>query len=280
MKYENFISKLGFCDEELSALAEADAKCSDVISEAREFYDKGDEAFGEYVASLSEKRGIEVNMLTLYIYLRFCENTYEICRSRNISDDDFLEMMECWKIVSDITRERTGHYGVAQAVYRSWQRRFVDATIFRLGRLEFETISSLWSFEVDGIEVREGDPCISVHIPRKDKFDEASCEASYARAREFFKKHYNLENVVFVCQSWLMDPWLEECLKLDSTILNFQKKYKILEVEDKADVAIGWIFGKKCEDINDYPEDTTIRRAAKKKLLAGERIGTALGARL
>ena len=77
-----------------------------------------------------------------------------------------------------------------------------------------------------------------------------------------------------------MDPWLEECLSENSTILRFQRKYKILEVSDNADSAVGWIFGKKLDDINDYAEDTTIRRAAKKKLLNGERIGTALGARL
>ena len=281
MKYDDFIGRLGFCGEELSLLAEAREKCSEeTLSEARTFYDKGDEAFGGYLTALSEKLGVDVNILTLYIYLRFSENTYELCKAHGISDEDFLEMMTCWKIVSDICRERTGGYGVAQAVYRSWQRRFVDATIFKLGRLEFETVTSKWNFEVGGIEVREGDPVISVHIPRKAGFDEAACEASYERARKFFKKHYGLSSVVFICESWLIDPWLEECLSDDSTILNFQRKYKKLEVSDAPDIAIGWIFGKKLDNINDYPEDTTIRRAAKRKLLAGERIGVALGARL
>ncbi len=281
MKYDDFIGKLGFCEEEISLLADAREKCSEeTLSEARTFYDKGDEAFGEYLAALSEKLGVDINILTLYIYLRFSENTYKLFKAHGISDEDFFESMACWKIVSDITFERTGHYGVAQTVYRSWQRRCVDATIFRLGRLEFETIPSRWNFEVDGVTLREGETCISVHIPRKDKFDEASCEAAYERARKFFKKHFNMDKVVFICHSWLMDPWLCDTLPETSTIVNFQKKYKIIEVDDNVNSAIGWIFGKKPDDINDYPEDTTIRRAAKKKLLAGERIGTALGARL
>ena len=280
MNYENFLNELDLNNDELALLSTAHSKCLNDVVQAREYYDKGDEAFGEYLATLSEKKGIDVNILNLYLYLRFCENTYEICASRGISDEDFLEMMSCWRIVSDICYERTGHYGVAQAVYRSWQRRFVNATIFRLGRLEFETIASQWDFEVGGISIKKGDTCISVHIPRNDSFDEEACEAAYERARIFFRKHFGLENVVFVCESWLMDPWLEECLKESSTILSFQKKFKILEVADRPDIAIGWIFGKKLDDINDYAEDTSIRRAAKKKLLAGERIGTALGARL
>ena len=281
MKYDDFIGKLGFCEEEMSLLSYAQKKCpAEIISEARTFYNKGDEAFGEYLISLSERLGVDINILNLHIYLCFTENTYELCKARGISDENFLEAMSCWKIVSDICHERTGGYGVAQAVYRSWQRRFVDATIFRLGRLEFETVASTLNFEIDGIEIREGDPVISVHIPRKDRFDEASCEAAYERARKFFKKHFDMDKIVFICHSWLMDPWLCDALAETSTIVNFQKKYKILEVDDNAASAIGWIFGKKLDDINDYPEDTTIRRAAKRKLLAGERIGTALGARL
>lgn len=280
MKYEDFLPNLGFCEEELSLLAEADEKCRGDVSQARKVYDEGDEAFAEYLIKLSEAREIDINILNLYLYLRFSEDTYKIFKAHGISDEDFFESMACWKIVSDITFERTGHYGVAQTTYRSWQRRCVNATIFRLGRLEFETITSRWNVDADGITLREGEPCLSVHIPRRDKFDEASCEAAYDRARKFFKKHFNMDKIVFLCHSWLMDPWLCEALSETSTIVNFQKKYTIFEVDDNADSAIGWIFGKKLDNIEDYAEDTTIRRAAKKKLLSGERIGTAYGARL
>jgi len=280
MKYEELLPKLGFCDEELSLLAEADKKCCGDVAAARKAYDEGDEVFGEYLETLSEQRGINVNILNLYLYLRFSEDTYKLFKARGISDEDFLESMACWKVISDICRERTGSFGVAQVTYRSWQRRCVDATIFRLGRLEFETIPSRWNFEVDGVTIQEGETCISVHIPRKDKFDEASCEAAYERARKFFKKHFNMDKIVFICHSWLMDPWLCDILSEASTIVNFQKKYKLLEVYDNVNSAIGWIFGKKLDNIEDYAEDTTIRRGAKKRLLAGERIGTALGARL
>lgn len=280
MKYEDFLPNLGFCEEELSLLAEADEKCRGDVSQARKVYDEGDEAFAEYLETLSEQRGVNINILNLYLYLRFSENTYKIFKAHGISDEDFFESMACWKIISDICRERTGSFGVAQVTYRSWQRRCVDATIFRLGRLEFETIPSRWNFEVDGVTIQEGETCISVHIPRKDKFDEASCEAAYERARKFFKKHFNMDKIVFICHSWLMDPWLCDILSEASTIVNFQKKYKLLEVYDNVNSAIGWIFGKKLDNIEDYAEDTTIRREAKKRLLAGERIGTALGARL
>ena len=139
--------------------------------------------------------------------------------------------------------------------------------------------------EVDGKSVKEGETCISVHIPRFDSFEEEACEASYARAREFFKKFYNMDNIIFICHSWMLYPWLCEVLRETSTIARFQKKFKIIQV-DESDAGIGWIFGsgaglgKKVESIEEYPEDNSLRRAAKQRLREGKKLGAGLGARL
>ena len=280
MTYEEIISRLDFRGGELPILSELHKKYGPQRKLAWKKYSEGDEAFLAFLEECERERGTEMGYLVLYFYLLFGEHTYEICKKRGIPEKNFIWLMSAYPAVSIINHGQTGKYGLGLPIYRSFMRRYVEAVIFFLVRLEFEVISSPLDFELEGRKIKKGETVLNVHIPRDMPLTEELCEESYRQAKEFFRRHFDIVDPVFVCESWLCDPWLEECLKESSSILNFQRKFKILETTDDADDAIGWIFGKKLDNINDYPEDTTIRRAAKRKLLAGERIGTALGARL
>ena len=289
MKYEEYVNEIGFTDEELKLITDIDKKCRndfpEELSLARENYDKGDEAFAEYLFAFADKAGIPVNTLNVYLYLRLMEDTYKEYERRGIGRDIFIENIKGFPVVSRLPLDVGQDFGFPQPVYRSWFRRNLDCTIYRLGRLEFELVAAPCDIEVDGKSVKEGETCISVHIPRFDSFEEEACEESYARAREFFKKYYNMDNIIFICHSWMLYPWLCEVLRETSTIARFQKKFKIIQV-DETDVGIGWIFGsgaglgKKVESIEDYPEDNSLRRAAKQRLREGKKLGAGLGARL
>ena len=280
MTYEEIISRLEFKGGELPILSEIHNKYSAKRTVAWEKYLAGDESFREYLEVCSKESGFSVGMLNLYFYILFGEHTYGICKSRDIPEENFFGIMNVYPAVSILNFGKAEEYGFSLPIYRSFLRHYVDAEIFFFVRLEFELCPSPLDFEIEGRKIKKGDTVLNVHIPRDMPFTEELCEESYEKAREFFARHFGLENPVFICHSWMCDPWLEECLSESSTILNFQKKYTILQTDDDSDDAIGWIFGNKLDDINDYAEDTSIRRAAKKKLLAGERIGTALGARL
>ena len=89
-----------------------------------------------------------------------------------------------------------------------------------------------------------------------------------------------METPVFYCASWLLQPWLPDALPETSRIVKFQSKYQILDfVDDPEDVTL-WVFPQKCENIEDYPEDTSVRRAVKNRLRRGEVIGYGAGVRL
>ena len=289
MKYEEYVTQLGFTPEEFKIVSDIDEKCrneyAEELSRARSEYDKGDEAFAEYLFAFADKSGIPVNTLNLYLYLRLMEDTYKEYEKRGIGKDIFIENIKGFPVVSRLPLDVGQEFGFPQPVYRSWFRRNLDCTIYRLGRLEFELVQAPCDMEVDGKSVKEGEMCISVHIPRFDSFEEEACEASYARAREFFKKYYNMDNIIFMCHSWMLYPWLCEVLRETSTIARFQKKFKIIQV-DETDAGIGWIFGsgaglgKKVESVEDYPEDNSLRRAAKQRLRESKKLGAGIGIRL
>lgn len=286
MKYEEYITQLGFNDDELKILSDIDEKCRneffEELSLAREEYYKGDEAFAEYLFEFAEKASIPVNTLNLYIYLRLLEDTYKEYQKRGIGADIFIETMRCFSVVSRLPLSLGQELGFTKT-YRSWYRLNLACKIYCLGRLEFEIAEAMCDMEIDGRSLKKGETCIAVHIPRFENFSEDACEESYERARAFFKKYYGMDNIIFYCGSWLLYPWLCEVLPETSTIVKFQKKFKIFEVIE-SNGGEAWIFGSGMDyesgSIEDYPEDTSLRRAAKQRLREGKNLGVALGIRL
>ena len=243
-------------------------------------YEKGDTEFGDCITEFAEREEISVEVLNLYLYIRLVEKTLEEYHTRGM-DEEIL-----YATLKDIPEKclenfnKTGIYGIPQNIYRRWFRRYFGCEIFRLGRLQFQIVDSIYDVEADNITVSKGDTVLSVHIPAGGRLNEEDCEASYSLAREFFKKHFDMETPVFFCYSWLLQPWLSEALPEESLIIRFQSKYKIIDfVNDPGDMLL-WVFPQLCEKIEDYPEDTTLRRATKERLIRGDIIGYGSGVRL
>ena len=261
----------------------ADPRFAETLAGAFQAFDDGDEAFALYLEKFAQQEQLPVEVLNLYIYLRLCKRAMEGCRSKGIADDVFYETAQDLALASRYLQERTGIYGISQKPHRNWLRLLLTNRIYRLGRLQFELYESKYDVQLGDVKVSVGDPCLSVHIPRYASFSEELCEASYARAREFFNTYYGMETCIFFCGSWLLHPWLKDSLKPDSTIVNFQSKYKIVakfETDNELLNIAKNIFLHICENPEDYPEDTSLRRIYKENLRNGVAMGTARGYRL
>ncbi|MFR5059172.1 acyltransferase domain-containing protein [Faecalimonas umbilicata] len=151
--------------------------------------------------------------------------------SRRVYRDTFYDLTlwceNCYKAY--------GEYGIAQY---DWFCRHLDMSLFRLGRLEFERIPSLWEIQTDGISVHKGDPVISVHIPQGEKLELDACLDSFRQAEQFWK-----EKQVYLCHSWLLYPGLKEIMKPESNILQFQTLFHIVAVDFEGREAEERIFG-------------------------------------
>ena len=195
------------------------------------------------------------------VYDRYCEQGI----SRRVYRDTFYDLTlwceNCYKAY--------GEYGIAQY---DWFCRHLDMSLFRLGRLEFERIPSLWEIQTDGISVHKGDPVISVHIPQGEKLELDACLDSFRQAEQFWK-----EKQVYLCHSWLLYPGLKEIMKPESNILQFQTLFHIVAVDFEGREAEERIFGELETDPRSYAEDTSLQRAARKYLLSGEKLGSGLG---
>ena len=285
MTLEQIFDRIGLCEIGRECYYTIQKNCADEafeqsINEAIEAFYTGRVVYSEYIAPFAERVNIHENTLTFFICARLLERLYAEYAELGIEDSVFFATMASFPAMCATNYQITGVYGVRNSLYY-WVRKFYMHTLFRLGSLQFEIAKSRVTAQCEGGELVEGGPCIKVHIPSGCDFSDEACEASYAWAREFFPKYFGLP-CVFYCGSWLLHPWISECMPSTSKIVQFQKKFKILECmetpEEVAYVAY-WVFGKTMENIDDYPENTSMQRAAKARMKAGLPMGRARGMR-
>ena len=278
MNYSEYLERLTFTEQGKALFSELHEKLAPQLSAARAAYDAGDAAFGEYVSALSAESDFSPEQLTFYLYVRFSETTLARFRALGIPEAVFYSTTADFARNCERNDELYGVYGIRQPVYRAWFRRNLEPCIFRLGRLEFEMIAS--PEEASEFGLTRGGTAISVHIPKGDGLSEEECESAYNLARGFFARYFGIESCLFVCQSWLLHPWLRAVLPKGSGIIKFQKKFTLLKVVTDYEDVKNWVFpGYEGVPIDELPQNTSLRRAVIEHIKGQKEIGCAFGIR-
>lgn len=283
MNYNLFLDRLTFSQKGKDLFFEIHRKAtqdsfSKMLSGAFDAYDSGDECFGKYIKEFSEQCDIPPEQITFYIYILLSEKTLDQYKSRSISEDIFYSSLADLARNCERTDELYGVYGIQQEIYRCWFRLNFDLRLFRLGRLEFDIREC--PEDVPDYGVKAGDTVLGVHIPKGENLLDDECEASYKEARCFFKKYFNMENILFTCASWLMHPWLNDVLPKSSSIVIFQSKFNLFKIETHYPTLINWLFpGCEKKTLDELPQKTSLQRAAVKRMKNREAAGYAIGIR-
>lgn len=287
MDFELLFDRIGFAEIGRESFRQIHRRTADAgfvkrLQYAFAEYEKGDAEFAAYLEDFAQHEQITAEILNMYIYIRKCEQAFMRFREKGIDDEVFYASASAFTVCGEWLLKREGIYGISRSPHRAWMRHFFNIEIFRLGRLEFEYMHSNYDATIDGHTLCKGDPCIGVHIPR-GKLNAQECEHAYSLAREFFRKHYGMDTCIFFCVSWLLHPWLSEDLSPNSGIVDFQKRYTLLalhETPSSIQQMLQWIFLHPKENMDNYPEDTSLQRAAKRRLKNSLPLGEASGIRL
>lgn len=157
-----------------------------------------------------------------------------------------------------------------------WLRLHFTGDLFQIGRLQFRLENSF------GL-VPAGSQVIETHIPRGGKLTPEECLESFAMAEEFFDKYFPGHDAkYFYCHSWLLSKDLEAICGEGSNVLNFSRMWNYIDCEpDQSAQAVRHLFGITYvrDDINDFPEKTSLQRKAKAWLLSGNDINQGSGYR-
>ncbi len=124
-------------------------------------------------------------------------------------------------------------------------------------------------------------PCETqhVHIPAKKPFTMDLIMRSLKYYRRFIKKHFpTFQPKIIFCDSWLLSPQIADCLKDDSNIMRFMRKFYLFPNNlEKFGIYYFLFHDADCKDDKLLAEDTSLQRKVKAKLLAGERVETSCG---
>ena len=169
-------------------------------------------------------------------------------------------------VFSRFVREHHASFGCYGFDREWWTHRQTGLKLFRIGELEYEMTEE------------DGEKVISVHIPSDACLEPALCQESYGKAEMFFKKYFpEYADCDYICDSWMLSPYLKELLDENSRILKFQQEYEIRDVDPESRAYMQWIFRKEDADLAEVPQETSLQRRAKRWLEAGGKIGSACG---
>lgn len=186
----------------------------------------------------------------------------------NTASDLRYKLEECFLV--------HGKYGT---FVPQWYKGFFEMRIFALGRLQFEINHTWFECSVNGKFIPKGQKVLSVHIPRTGtKLDHNDVIRSYEMAKDFFKSEFS-DDIIFICNSWLLYPWNRTVLKDGSNLAQFYDDFTIVSSGEYNNYSEVWrLFD--ClynGNPNDLPNDTSLRRAYIERIKNNQPIGHGTG---
>jgi hypothetical protein len=179
-----------------------------------------------------------------------------------------------WDTLADLGRhvrlyrQRTSQTGLDT---QWWITLHFQGSLYTLGRLQFQMYRLktgpagplFWYDDAPEDDLRPGDPALGLHIPESGPLTPAACDDSFVYARPFFERHFpEYADAVVTCTSWLLDEQLAEYLPLDSNILQFQHRFRLVPGSRDSDAsAFHFVFGRQPEAIDELTPRTTLERA-------------------
>lgn len=206
----------------------------------------------------------EDHLKMLYCYLECARRIFNRYQEKKIPWTVYIDTMKCFPRFIAECEKKNGRMFFDRGW---WTYRQVSMELFRIGELEYQ------------FGTLEGENVIGLHIPSDADLSEGAVHDSLEQAEHFFRTFYpGYQYEKYTCDSWLMSPVLKTLLPEDSHIISFQKRFDIIQVDDKNKEYVEWLF-QVPEDTacQEFPEVTSLQKKAKELLLGGGRIGSAYG---
>lgn len=213
-------------------------------------------------------------LLALALYLRWAAVTHRRYLELGIPEAVFLDTFQDFALWSQECMRLTGRPGLLEW---GWNALLLHMRIFRLGRLEYQPRTLEHDILLGDTALIAGTPVLEVHIPAGTPLCRQELSASLCSAGPFFERYFQRSFSCFHCHSWLLSPALHSLLPPGSGILQFQSFFTVYGEDFSFPQAEQRVFGCILADPQQYPARTSLQRALKQHLLAGNRIGMGMG---
>ncbi|MBQ8465925.1 MAG: hypothetical protein IJ545_07955 [Alphaproteobacteria bacterium] len=156
-----------------------------------------------------------------------------------------------------------------------WGTLFINTHIYEIGRLQFEV--NRYEYKIENFDMKD-EFCVDVHIPRGGHLDNSLVEESLLSAQKTLPRIYKELPVKpkFFLFSWLLSKEVNNLLPENSNIKLFSKRFKIIKTCSGSSLN-HFLFNQYDWDIKNFPEETSLQKVIKQKLLSGEKFYDAIG---
>lgn len=239
--------------------------------------------FGECMDRLDHvawSRGVNRYTLQMVFLIAASERMHQLYKENGLSDDLF------WETLMDLRYKYDECVACKEAhgtFVGGWNTEFFKLRRFKLGRYQYDmsTFGRDDYTSVAGVKIKKGEKVLGFHIPSSGVplTDEVRLD-SFKKAYEFFPEYRREDgNMIFVCGSWLLYEGHKEFLPEKSNILKFMSDFEIIESEDKDKFDDAWrVFDKYgYKSPKKWPENNSLRRAFKQRVLSGGKTGHGFG---
>lgn len=210
----------------------------------------------------------ENDLMRLAVVLNCLNDTKEIYKTHGIGDDIF------WDTAGDIKIWCENNQNKGLKNYR-WLTNHLKGELFRIGRFQYQIYTCCnHTIDYSKLPFGLGEKVIYIHVPQGEKLIYDDCIKSINNAKTFFKIYFpDYKFKYFFCESWLLYERNADFMKKESNILKFASLFDIAYSVNEQSQAIERIFGEKREKAADYPEKTSLQKAAKEYIQNNNTLG-------
>lgn len=239
-----------------------------------------EKGFSEWLAlCASVAKETNTNVYTVYmaVFTLFADVSRKHYEAQGIS-------YELWKNgFADLTyklQECKLVKGVWGTFVPTWFSRFYNVSRFAFGKLQFEREPFARRYQKNGVVLDTDSAVINIHLPRTGKkLYPQDVDEACAIASAFFQERYGMEQIVFVCHSWILYPENKKLLNPTSNLYSYISRFDVVEVEEYDDYREIWrLFDMEYTgDVETLPADSSFRRAYIERIRKGEKTGCGYG---
>lgn len=194
------------------------------------------------------------NLIILLSYKTSQENIIKYKLDQEQIDIIKNRIKECF--INDLERRNYGSVRISQML---WAYYFVRVKIIEIGRLQYELL-----------ETNNDNSIIKIHIPGGCKLDYNKVIESIELSKIELKKIFNIDNLIYKCDSWLLSNQLNEIIDKNTNIYKFYSLFDVVDGDDCTYDLLNFVYQK--NDIINYDklqEDTNLQKLIKKELIDG-----------
>ncbi len=210
-----------------------------------------------------------------YFYVLLAVRPYTLHYHRQLGIPEDISR----RTLFDIGRKMSVHrknYGKGGIDTPSWLTHHMRGQLYQLGRLQFERAHP-WggfpeAFAAAGVPIGAEDVVLSVHITDfSGPLSPAGCDASFAQVLPFFDRYFpETPASIAICESWMLDPQLDEYMKPQANIMQFKARFQPAYTPAPNNRGIQqFVFGMLDAEIDELPQATSLERAVVSHIVEG-----------